>query len=126
MLKCNNIRLHYSIFVNIQPDKTHIMNLSNFSSKDYLDIDSILKEKRISKTELANKLGVPRQSIYSYLNGNVPLEKMVNIANVLEVPVWELFPGSDRALNGFVEYQGTIHRIQSKEDLHKLLKLVNE
>jgi len=100
------------------------MNSKNFSSKDYVDIDSILKVKRISKTDLANKLGVPRQSIYSYLNGNVSLEKMVNIANVLEVSIWQLFPESGHALNGFVEYQGTIHRIQSKDDLEKLLVLV--
>lgn len=101
------------------------MNSTNFSSKDYVDIDSILKEKGIGKTELAIKLGVPRQSIYSYLNGNVSLEKMVNIANALDVPVWRLFPASNNALNGFIEYEGTIHRIQSKEDLEKLLKLMN-
>lgn len=67
------------------------MNSTNFSSKDYLDIDGILKEKRISKTDLANKLGVPRQSIYSYLKGNVSLEKLVNIADALEVNITELF-----------------------------------
>lgn len=100
------------------------MNSTNFSSKDYLDIDSILKEKRISKTDLANKLGVPRQSIYSYLNGNVSLEKMVNIANALDVSVWQLFKGPDNALNGFVEFNGTIHRIQSVQDLEKLLEEV--
>jgi transcriptional regulator with XRE-family HTH domain len=100
------------------------MNSTNFSSKDYLDIDSILQDKKISKTELANKLGVPRQSIYSYLNGNVSLEKMVNIANALDVPVWQLFSGSDNALNGFVEFKGTIHRIQSAQDLERLLEAV--
>ena len=100
------------------------MNSTNFSSKDYVDIDSILKEKGIGKTELANKLGLPRQSIYSYLNGNVSLEKMVNIANALDVPLSRLFPDSNNALNGFIEYDGTIHRIQSKEDMEKLLTLV--
>lgn len=100
------------------------MNSTNFSSKDYVDIDSILKKKGMGKTELANKLGLPRQSIYSYLNGNVSLEKMVNIANALDVPLWSLFPASNNALNGFVEYNGTIHRIQSKEDLEKLLTVV--
>lgn len=102
------------------------MNSTNFSSKDYLDIDSILKEKRMSKTDLANKLDVPRQSIYSYLNGNVSLEKLVNIADALEVSIWQLFPGSGNTLNGFVEFNKTIHRIQNKEDLEKLLALVKE
>ena len=55
------------------------MNSKKFQSKDYLNIDSVLKEKKISKTELADKLGVPRQSIYSYLDGNVSLGILVNI-----------------------------------------------
>jgi len=67
------------------------MNSKKFQSKDYLNIDSVLKEKKISKTELADKLGVPRQSIYSYLDGNVSLGILVNIANALEVPVSDLF-----------------------------------
>lgn len=73
------------------------MNSKKFQSKDYLNIDSVLKEKKISKTELADKLGVPRQSIYSYLDGNVSLGILVNIANALEVDVTELFeqPKSD-------------------------------
>lgn len=73
------------------------MNSKKFQSKDYLNIDSVLKEKKISKTELADKLGVPRQSIYSYLDGNVSLGILVNIANTLEVDVTELFeqPKSD-------------------------------
>lgn len=73
------------------------MNSKKFQSKDYLDIDSVLKEKKISKTELADKLGVPRQSIYSYLDGNVSLGILVNIANALEVSIIELFeqPKSD-------------------------------
>jgi len=100
------------------------MNSTNFSSKDHVDIGSILKEKGISKVNLAKKLGVPRQSIYSYLNGNVSLEKLVNIANVLNVPVWRLFPDSNNVLNGFIEYKGTIHRVQSIEDLEKLLDKV--
>ena len=102
-----------------------IMNSTNFSSKDHVDIDSILKEKGIGRTELAIKLGLKsRQSIYSYLDGNVSLEKLVNIANVLDVSLWQLFPGSNKALNGFIEYEGIIHRIQSKEDMEKLLTLV--
>ncbi|OFX56661.1 MAG: hypothetical protein A2066_14965 [Bacteroidetes bacterium GWB2_41_8] len=102
------------------------MNSKKFQSKDYLNIDSVLKEKKISKTELADKLGVPRQSIYSYLDGNVSLGILVNIANTLEVPIWQLFNGSENALNGFIEYNGTIHRIQSVQDLEKLLNEVKE
>jgi transcriptional regulator with XRE-family HTH domain len=105
-------------------DNIFDMNSTNFSSKDYLNIDSILQGKKISKTELASKLGVPRQSVYSYLNGNVSLEKMVNIANALDVPVWQLFSGSENSLSGFVEFNGTVHRIQSVQNLEALLEEV--
>jgi transcriptional regulator with XRE-family HTH domain len=100
------------------------MNSKKFQSKDYLNIDSVLKEKKISKTELADKLGVPRQSIYSYLDGNVSLGILVNIANALDVPLWQLFNSSENDLNGFVEFNGIIHRIQSVQDIENLLEEV--
>ncbi|MFY9154105.1 MAG: helix-turn-helix transcriptional regulator [Prolixibacteraceae bacterium] len=125
MLKRNNMHLQKSIFVIKQYDKTSFMESSKFRSKDYLDIDSILQAKKISKTELANMLGVPRQSVYSYLDGNVSLEKMVNIANALEVPVWQLFSGSENSINGFIEYNGTTHLIQSVQDLEILLEEIH-
>ena len=101
------------------------MSSSNFSSKDYINIDRILKRKKISKTELANRLGVPRQSIYSYLKGNVSLEKIVNMANALDVELWELFSRSGDDISGFIEYKGEIHRVHSKQDLENLLKLID-
>ncbi len=60
-------------------------------SKDTLRIDEILQSKGISKKEFAVKLGVNRQTLYSFLNRNVTLETMMKIATALDIPVSELF-----------------------------------
>lgn len=99
-------------------------------SKDVLRIDEILQSKKISKKEFADKLKVNRQTLYSFLNRNITLETVLKIADTLEVQPWQLFTsssaaGSESVLNGFVEYKGTIHRIQSIQDLQNLLTLID-
>jgi len=60
-------------------------------SKDVLRIDEILQSKGISKTEFAEKLGVNRQTLYSFLNRNITLDTVMKIAETLDVSVSDLF-----------------------------------
>lgn len=60
-------------------------------SKDILRIDEILQAKGMSKTEFADKLGVNRQTLYSFLNRNITIETVMKIAETLEVPISDLF-----------------------------------
>lgn len=94
MLKCIIIYIHFFIFV---LQYKYIIMTGKFKSKDTLRIDEILQSKGISKNEFADKLGVNRQTLYSFLNRNVTLETMMKIASALDVPVKELFeqPKSD-------------------------------
>ena len=97
-------------------------------SKDVLRIDELLQSKGISKTDFADRLGVNRQTLYSFLNRNITLETIIKIAEALDVQVWELFSDPSEPhqndLDGFVEYRGTIYRISTVDDLESLLKLV--
>ena len=62
-----------------------------------------------------------------YVNGNPTMETLQKIASALNVQVWELFTASTTGeINGFVEYRGTIYKIQSREDLQQLNDLVNK
>ena len=55
------------------------------------------------------------------------METLQKIASALNVQVWELFTASTTGeINGFVEYRGTIYKIQSREDLQQLNDLVNK
>lgn len=60
-------------------------------SKDILRIDEILQAKGMSKTEFADKLGVNRQTLYSFLNRNITIETVMKIAETLDVPMSDLF-----------------------------------
>lgn len=97
-------------------------------AKDILRIDEILQSKNLSKTDFADRLGVNRQTLYSFLNRNITLETILKISETLEVAPWQLFTdsqtaGTDGKLYGVVVFDGTPYRIQSVEDLEKLLDL---
>lgn len=98
--------------------------MKDIIAKEYICIDEILHKKGLKKSDLAKRLGVKRQTLYAYLQGNITLEKIINIANALEVEIWELFRSSGEGVSGFIEYKGEIHRVQSKQDLQNLLNLI--
>ena len=98
-------------------------------SKNVLRIDELLHKKGISKTDFAKKLGVNRQTLYSFMNRNITLETILKIAEMLDVQVWELFSSSDipapgEVLDGIVIFQDKHYRIKTVDDLQELLKMV--
>ena len=57
------------------------------------NIELLLKEKGITKRELAKKLGIQENSINRTLkNPKISLEKLGVIANALEVDIYDLLP----------------------------------
>lgn len=50
-----------------------------------------MKEKGIGVQELADKLGVSRQTLSKQLHGNILVDTAQTIADALEVPISELF-----------------------------------
>ena len=93
-------------------------------AKEHICIDKILQKKKLKKTDLAKRLGINRQTLYSYLEGNITLENIIKIAGALEVEVWELFNRSEDDISGFIEFKGEIYRIHSKADLQNLLNMM--
>jgi len=70
-----------------------------------------------------------RNSISNILNGNnnPKVETLQLVADALNVEIGEIFKPSlvgQCELNGFIEFNGTIHRIQSRDDLERLLELM--
>jgi transcriptional regulator with XRE-family HTH domain len=94
-----------------------------------LRIKEVLKEKKISGKVLAEHLGITENSVSLILNNKRQprFETLSDIASYLKVDVRELFistKSTGKALNGFVEYEGTVYKIESVEDLKDLLKKV--
>jgi transcriptional regulator with XRE-family HTH domain len=87
-----------------------------------IEIDSLLKEKGISKTQLAEMIGISRENLYRALKGNPTVETLKKIATVLNVNIGRLF--SD--LNGHIEYRGEIYKVTSREDIERILKMLDE
>ena len=56
-----------------------------------VNIDGILKEKGLSKTDVAKRMELSRESLYRILSGNPTLDNLNKLANALEVPISELF-----------------------------------
>ena len=99
-----------------------------------LRIKEILEDQGINARDLARTVDVSPVSIYNIVNGDsFPKPGLLKqIAEVLDVDIRELFyptkspDSTDGVLNGFIEYQSKIYRINSMEDLDELNKIVNQ
>lgn len=58
-------------------------------------IKEILKEKGITLSQLADTMGVSRQALSRQVAGKLLVEKAEEIANALDVPIWQLFASSE-------------------------------
>ena len=54
-------------------------------------IKEILKEKNMTVQELADILKISRQALSKQIQGKLLVETAQNIANALNVPIWQLF-----------------------------------
>lgn len=94
-----------------------------------LRIEEILREKRITKSAFADMLGIKKQNVNGVLETK-NLDKIQEIADVLGVDYLELITDKEETpkptINGFVEYNENIYKIDSKEDLVSLLNIIEE
>ncbi len=92
----------------------------------YLRIKELLKERGITSKEMAEYLDIAEPSLSRITTEKQQprFELLQQIADRLGVEVWQLFRGSENALEGYVKFKGTLHRIQTKKDLEELLKVM--
>ena len=90
-----------------------------------LRIDEILKEKGMSNSDFAEKIGVTPTMASGIKSGRTSpsFDRLVEISKVLDVDVRELFKPTTGGsiLNGFVEYNGEVFKILTSKDLESLL-----
>ena len=98
------------------------------------NLKQIMSDRKVNIENLkdlieVNGHGLSRNSISNILNekNNPKIETLQIIAEALKIDLSVLFnysqPGQSE-LSGFVEFNGTIHRIQLVQDIEKLLEEV--
>ena len=55
------------------------------------NLNAILKNKGITKKDLADMLGISAAALHSYINGNPTIESIQKIADALQIPLVDLF-----------------------------------
>lgn len=60
-------------------------------------IKDVIKEKGLTITELAEKMGINRVNLSNMINGNPTVETLNKIAGALEVPITDLFEQSGKS-----------------------------
>jgi len=84
-------------------------------------IDNLLKEKGLTKTDVAKRMDLSRESLYRILSGNPTLDNIVKLANALETTVAELFLNDKGNITGFIKIGADLREINSISDIEKLL-----
>ena len=91
--------------------------------------DVLLKRLGISKTEVAEKMGVKKQNVNAlFSTKNILVLKKA--AQVLDVPLRTLIAEPQEkeeiSLNGYVEVNKEVYRVRDKKELLRVLQAVEE
>lgn len=90
-------------------------------------IKDVCKEKGITVSQLAEKMGIKQESLSRAINGNPTLETLEKIANALEVDITELFASSPSGgIIGVIRIGKTNYNINSVPDLSNLLDRIEK
>lgn len=90
-------------------------------------IKDVCKEKGITVSQLAEKMGIKQESLSRAINGNPTLETLEKIANALEVDITELFtPSPSGGIIGVIRIGKTNYNINSVPDLSNLLDRIEK
>lgn len=86
-----------------------------------LRVDEICKEQGITMKDLAKRMNVTYQALYSSCSGNPTIGKVKEIADALNVHYFELLE-EKREVEFYMKYQGDTKKITEND----LIKLFNE
>ncbi len=87
-----------------------------------LRIKEIAKERGITMAEIAERIGISPVNLSSSLNGNPTLNRLQEVANILEVDISELFVTSKTTsdIRGYIEYGGEVYIVKNEDDLRRI------
>lgn len=88
-------------------------------------VESLLKQKHLTKVALSEALGIPKQNLCRIYNTQ-KMPQMFVVANFLGVSLEDLLVSDDDILSrhqidGFLEIDGVIHRVKSLDGLKEII-----
>lgn len=89
-----------------------------------LRVKEITKEKGITMGDLAEKMGVVRESLSRAINGNPTLETLNKIAIALEVSISELFDDKTQVGDITLIHGDQMKRFKSLEELKRYVEAI--
>lgn len=92
-----------------------------------LRIKEICKEKNTTLKAVAKAIGITNVNLSNSLNGNPTLSRLEEVANILEVEVWELFKQKGKSeINGFIQFKNQVYAVTDIPTLKKIYKIITE
>lgn len=85
-----------------------------------LKVKELIKAKGLTMQQVADMLGVTRDTLTRNINGNPTIETLSKIADTLEVEITDLFEKSTDEVVGAIRIGDNTHVVNSKEDIKKL------
>lgn len=91
-----------------------------------LRVKELIKEKGLTMADVARKMEMSGPGLSMALSRNMTLDVINRIADAIGVEVWELFMKSEKEnIAGYIEIDGVIHKISSKDDIKKIAEKLN-
>ena len=93
-----------------------------------LRIVELAHTKGFTMADIAKQIGISRVNLSNSLNGNPTLSRLKDVAKILDVEVSELFKptSSKKSVNGYLEYNNRIVRINSIESIKKFIEEIEK
>ena len=85
------------------------------------NVDRLCEIRNLKHYHLARKMGVKPESLSRSLNGLPRIDTIEKIAKALDVSIKSLFEDPDK-IDGFVSVWGKVHRINSLEELKRIVE----
>ena len=77
--------------------------------------------------EIAEKIGISPVNLSASLNGNPTLNRLQEVADILEVDIADFFSRENTEdIHGFLEYKGKVYRINGMGDFKAVNELINK
>ncbi|MCD8078887.1 MAG: helix-turn-helix transcriptional regulator [Bacteroides sp.] len=89
-------------------------------------VKELIKKKGYSMQDLAEKLGITRDTLTRNINGTPTVETLKKIASALGVELWELFTESTskEELNALIQHKGDFYRASTLKELEKVVEKI--
>lgn len=90
-----------------------------------MSVKSVIKERGLTFTEVAKRMGISRVTLMQNLQRNPTQKTLIRIANAIGCDVADFYKEeiqSTTGVIGFVEIDKEIHKVESIEDLKRLVE----